>query len=164
MEFTPCPYKQCNSHFILSSIGIRNLCFWNIRIGTWSFHNMYLDLILAKVGICTLSFQTLNSYLILETLEFWPYPLKLWNKHLFYSKQWNSQLFLTTIGIAPYPFKHSNLHIILSNIGIRTLSFQALDFAPYPSKHWNSHLILSNHGSRTSSFQTLQYGPHPSKS
>ena len=113
-----------------------------------------MRLFLSNIGICTLSFQT---------LEFVPCRFKHWNAHLILSNIGIRDLSFQTLEFAPYPFKHWISHLILLNIGIRSLCFlywtwdlilldiairtfflQRLEFAIYHYKYWNLEHILLN--------------------
>ena len=58
---------------------------------------MYLGLVLVNIGICTLSFQT---------LEFAHYLFKHWNSKFALTNIGIRTLSFQTLEVAPYPFKH----------------------------------------------------------
>ena len=127
---------------------------------------------LPNIRILTLSFEYLNSALILpkaleflglsfQIMEFWSYPSKHWNSDLIQRNTGILAFSFQTLELFSFSFssKQWNSGLILPNIGILTLSNETLEFLPFRFKRWNCFLFLflSNIGILTVSFQTWDF-------
>ena len=141
LEFLPYPSKHWtskhrNSDLILANIRILPLTIPNIGI---------LALIFLNSGVLILSFETLQFFLSLQTLELCPYPCIHWN---------SSRVLWNIIFILFSKHRSSGLSIFI---------YELLISSSYPSKHWPSGLILLKIIILALSFEPLKFWSYRSK-
>ena len=154
LEFLSYPLKHWNSGpifvhidiifvLILQNIATLALSLYPLKSLSYPSEHWKSGLILLHIGILISSFQTLEFWPFLQTLDFLSNPSTAnWNSGLILPNTGIFSHYLYTLGFWSYPSKH------------QILSY----FWPSSYKHWNSGPILIDIGILIPSFSTANIG------